>query len=166
MEGHVDAIYVKGAAAAEAARARGAVVGIDLDALPDRRFRVNNGTPRPITVHEDFLEHHFDLVVRFLYQTLRAAEWAKTNLSRIYEILEGETRAGAQGVRLAYRDGFHLSLAPDLSAERLELFGQQKRFQLAHGLLDRDFDEHAWVDARPLEAALARLRAEQQSAAA
>ena len=30
----------------------------------------------------------------------------------------------------------------------------------------RDFDEHAWVDTRPLEAALARLRAEQQSAAA
>jgi hypothetical protein len=28
------------------------VVAVDLDALPDPRFRVNNGTPRPITVHQ------------------------------------------------------------------------------------------------------------------
>jgi hypothetical protein len=27
-------------------------VAVDLDALPDPRFRVNNGTPRPITVHQ------------------------------------------------------------------------------------------------------------------
>ena len=61
---------MKGAAAAEAAKRLGAVVGIDLDKLPERRFRVNNGTPRPITVHQDFIEQHFDLVVRFLEQTL------------------------------------------------------------------------------------------------
>lgn len=166
LEGRIDAIYVKGAAAAEAARARGAVVGIDLDAVPERRLRVNNGTPRPITVHEDFLERHFDLLVRFLHQTLRAAEWAKSNLNGVYDILQGETRSGGEGVRLAYRDGFHLTLAPDLSAERLELFWRQKHFQLTHGLLDADFDEDAWVDTRPLEAAQARLRAEQQRVAA
>jgi hypothetical protein len=42
----------------EAARERGLVVGIDLDGFPDRRTRVNNGTPRPITVHNSFLENH------------------------------------------------------------------------------------------------------------
>jgi ABC-type nitrate/sulfonate/bicarbonate transport system substrate-binding protein len=166
LDEQVDAIYVKGAAAAEAARARGAVIGVDLDALPSRRFRVNNGTPRPITVHQDLLDSHFDLVARFLYQTLRAAEWAKTNLAGVQEILQGETRAGSEGVRLAYRDGFHQSLAPDLSPERLELFWRQKHFQLAHGLLDRDFDGERWIDARPLAAAQARLRAEPQSVAA
>ena len=36
----------------------GLVVGIDLDGFSDRRFRVNNGTPRPITVHERLLEEH------------------------------------------------------------------------------------------------------------
>ncbi len=166
LKGEVDAIYVKGAAAAEAARKHGAVVGIDLDKLSDRRFRVNNGTPRPITVHEHFLENHFDLLVRFLYQTLRAAEWAKTNLSGVYEILQGETRAGSEGVKEAYRDGFHLSLAPDLSRERVELFRRQKDFQLIHGFLDRDFDYDAWIDFRPLEAAHKRLKAEGHSAAA
>jgi ABC-type nitrate/sulfonate/bicarbonate transport system substrate-binding protein len=153
IRGEVDAVYVKGAAAAEAARNAGVVVGIDLDKIPDKRFRVNNGTPRPITVHEDFLENHFDLLVRFLAQTLRAAEWAKTHKDEVLQILQGETRSGTAGVKDAYRDGFHLSLAPDLSSERIELFRQQKNFQLIHGFLDRDFDFDAWIDTRPLQAA-------------
>jgi ABC-type nitrate/sulfonate/bicarbonate transport system substrate-binding protein len=157
IRGEVDAVYVKGASAAEAARKHGAVVGIDLDRLPDRRFRVNNGTPRPITVHEDFLANHFDLLVRFLHQTLRAAEWAKANVDAVRSVLQGETGAGAHGVEEAYRGDFHLSLAPDLSAERVALFRQQKDFQLTHGFLDRDFDYDAWIDHRPITAAQERL---------
>jgi ABC-type nitrate/sulfonate/bicarbonate transport system substrate-binding protein len=157
VRGEVDAVYVKGAAAAEAARAAGVVVGIDLDQLAPR-FRVNNGTPRPLTVHQDLLDKHFELVVRFLYQTLRAAQWASTNLAGVRQILKEETRGSDASVAEAYRDGFHLALAPDLSQERLDLFRLQKNFQLAHGFLDRDVDIDAWVDRRPLEHALRRLR--------
>lgn len=156
--GEVDATYVKGAAAQDGARQLGLEVAIDLDRLPERRFRVNNGTPRPVTVHEDFLENHFDLLVRFLTQTLRAAEWSKTNLAGVSQILQDETGATAEGVAAAYRDGFHLTLAPDLSQERLDLFRQQKEFLLSHGVLDRDFDYDAWVDFRPLEEANRRLQ--------
>ncbi|WP_020656066.1 ABC transporter substrate-binding protein [Massilia niastensis] len=155
--GDVDAVYVKGAAAVDAARAAGVEVGIDLDALPGRRFRVNNGTPRPITVHRDFLEHHFELVVRFLAQTLRAAEWARSHRAEVLAILQAETQAGGDAVATAYREGFHAALAPDLSEERLALFEQQKNFQLAHGFLDRDVDVRAWADHRPLAAAHALL---------
>jgi len=164
IKGEVDAIYVKGASSVDAARQHGAVVGIDIDKLPERRFRVNNGTPRPITVHEDLIENHFDLLVRFLYQTLRAAEWAKTNLAGVHEILQGEARASSEGVAAAYRDGFHLTLAPDLSSERVELFRQQKNFQLTYGILDRDFDFDAWIDHRPLEEARRRLETYQKAA--
>lgn len=153
LKGRVDAVYVKGASAVEAARARGLVVGIDLDRFADRRTRVNNGTPRPITVHESLLENHFDLVVRFLAQTLRAADWAAQNLQGVYDILKGETRAGEEGVTAAYRDGFHRSLHPDLSAERLDLLRIQKTFMWLHGFLDADFDLDAWADPGPLAAA-------------
>lgn len=156
VRGEVDAVYVKGAAAAEAARAAGMVVGIDFDELAPR-FRVNNGTPRPLTVHQDFLDHHFDLLVRFLVQTLRAAEWAKANLDGVRQVLKEETRASDAGVLEAYRKDFHLKLAPDLSPERLDLFRLQKNFQLAYGFLDRDVDVDAWADRRPLEEALRRL---------
>jgi 2'-hydroxybiphenyl-2-sulfinate desulfinase len=164
LDGVVDAIYVKGAPSADAARKFGLVVGIDLDKLPEKRFRVNNGTPRPITVHQHFLDNHYDIVVRFLTQTLRAAEWAKTNLAGVREILQSETGSSAEGVAAAYRDGFHLSLAPDLSAERVELFRQQKNFQFTYGVFERDFDFDAWIDRRPLEEALRRLQEDRVAA--
>lgn len=151
--GEVDAVYVKGASAVDAAKRYGAVAGIDLDSFAERRFRVNNGTPRPITVHEDFLENHFDLLVRFLAQTLRAADWAADNLAGVQAILKSETRSGDEGVATAYRNGFHQSLHPGLSPELLELFRIQKNFTLLHGILDRDFDLDAWADPRPLQAA-------------
>lgn len=157
VRGDVDAVYVKGAAAVEAARAAGVEVGIDLDALPDRRHRVNNGTPRPITVHREFIERHFDLLTRFLAQTLRAADWAARHRDEVRAILQQETQAGGDAVAAAYREDFHTTLAPDLSDERLALFEQQKNFQLAHGFLDRDVDVRAWADPRPLAAARALL---------
>jgi ABC-type nitrate/sulfonate/bicarbonate transport system substrate-binding protein len=153
VAGRVDVVYVKGASAVDLARAAGVVVGIDLDAFPDRGTRVNNGTPRPITVHQDLLDNHFDVVVRFLAQTLRAADWAATHLDEVRDVLKSETRSGDEGVAAAYRNDFHLSLHPDLSAEKLDLFRRQRDFLLAYGFLDRDFDFDAWVDPRPLEAA-------------
>jgi ABC-type nitrate/sulfonate/bicarbonate transport system substrate-binding protein len=163
--GQVDAVYVKGAAAADTVQALGLEVGIHLDRLPERRFRVNNGTPRPITVHQDLVEHHFDLVVRFLYQSLRAAEWARHNLQGVRRVLQGETRGSAEGVAGTYGEGFHRVLHPDLSVERLALFEQQKTFLLLHGFLDRDFDLHTWADARPLAAAWKLLEQDQAAAA-
>ncbi len=64
--GDVDAVYVKGALAVEAARRSGAEVAVELDDLPDPAHRINNGTPRPITVHQDLLDEHPGLVDRFL----------------------------------------------------------------------------------------------------
>lgn len=150
-EGRVDAVYVKGAAAVDAAKRLGVVVAIDLDTLSDRRFRVNNGTPRPITVHEDFLNDHLDLVSRFIAQSLRAADWAKDNEAGVREVLQSETRGSADGVASAYRNDFHKSLHPDLSPERLALFRKQIDFLLLHGFLERDFDLEEWTDRRPLE---------------
>ena len=160
--GEVDAVYVKGASAADAARRLGLVVGIDLDLIAAPRYRINNGTPRPITVHQSLLDNHFELVVRFLAQTLNAAEWAANNRAGLNAILEEETRAGSAGVAEAYRGDFHTTLAPDLSAQRLDDLGVQKDFLYLHGFLERDFAIADWVDARPLQAAhdlLAKRRA-------
>lgn len=156
--GEVDAVYVKGASAIDAAKSAGAVVGIDLDKLPGYEFRVNNGTPRPITVHEDFIEQHFDYLVRFLEQTLRAADWASDNLNGVLDILASETRGSQEAVIEAYSNGFHRTLHPSLAADRLALLESQKKFLWLYGFIAQDFDFSDWVDPRPLEAALA-LRA-------
>lgn len=159
--GKVDAVYVKGAAAVDAARRHGVVGGVDLDKLPEKRFRVNNGTPRPITVHQSLIDDHFDLLVKFLAVTLRAAEWARSNLPALREVLSAEARGSASAVEDAYRDDFHLTLHPDLSNERVALFAEQKKFLWLHGFSDRDFPLEDWIDRRPLEAAYRQLNIRQ-----
>lgn len=156
VAGEVDAVYVKGALAVDLARKAGVVVGIDLDAYPSRLTRVNNGTPRPITVHQDLLDRHFDLVVRFLEVSLRAADWAADNLAAVHDILQSQTFAGAVGVETAYRNNFHRALHPDLSAERIDMLKRQANFLWLHGFLEHSVDVDAWIDPRPLAAAHAR----------
>ncbi len=152
LAGEVDAIYVKGAAALDEARAHGLAVAIDLDALPDPRWRVNNGTPRPITVHQSLLDDHFDLVVRFLAVTLRAADHIASDAGRLREILSFETAGSAGAVEQAYAR-LQEGLRPTLDDDRLALLDQQKRFLFTHGFLDADFTLADWVDPRPLAAA-------------
>ena len=149
-------MYVKGASAVEAATKRGLKVGIDLDKFEDVTSRVNNGTPRPITVHEDLLEDHFDVVVDFLEELFDTADWAQDHLDEVLVILEDETIAGAESVATAFRNNFHKSLHPSLSEDRLELLKQQKDFLWLHGFLERDVDIETWVDHRPLLEVLKR----------
>lgn len=156
--GDVDAVYVKGAVAVEAARRAGAEVAVELDELPDRRFRVNNGTPRPITVHQQLLDDHPDLVARFLAVLLRAADWAAGQPEEVDRILGAETGAGADGVAGAYRPGTHLTLHPDLSAERLALLAAQEAGLRAHGFLPEPVDVAVWADPEPLRRAAALVR--------
>ncbi|MGC5341684.1 ABC transporter substrate-binding protein [Streptomyces sp. AM 4-1-1] len=156
--GDVDAVYVKGALAVEAARRSGAEIAVELDELPDRRFRVNNGTPRPITVHQQLLDDHPGLVDRFLAVLIEAADWAAEQPGEVARILGAETGAGADGVAGAYRPGTHLSLSPDLSADRLALLAQQESALRAHGFLPEPVDVTAWADPEPLRRATALAR--------
>ncbi|MEV4558673.1 ABC transporter substrate-binding protein [Kitasatospora sp. NPDC049285] len=156
-DGRVDAVYVKGALAVEAARRYGAEVAVELDAAADRRTRVNNGTPRPITVHQQLLDDHPELVARFLAVLLRAADWAADRPAEVARILSAETGAGAAGVAGAYAAGGHRTLHLDLSAERLDLLAQQERFLADQGFLAARVDVRAWADPAPLAAARALL---------
>jgi 2'-hydroxybiphenyl-2-sulfinate desulfinase len=155
-DGRADAVYVKGAAGAEAAKLRGLAVGVDLDVYPSRIARVNNGTPRPIIVDESMIEQHFDIVVRFLESTLQAADWAANNPVELGRILERETFSGPDGVRAAYRNDFHRSLHPSLVSERIDLLRLQEEFIFNHGFIKNRVDIDAWIDPRPLQEARTR----------
>ncbi|AUY48929.1 ABC transporter substrate-binding protein [Streptomyces sp. CB01881] len=163
-DGTVDAVYVKGALAVEAARRIGAEVAVELDTVPERRTRVNNGTPRPITVHQRLLDDHPELVARFLTVLLEAADWAADHPAEVGRILQAETGAGAEGVTGAYAAGSHRTLHLDLSGERLDLLAQQERFLHRHGFLDAPVDVRAWTDPEPLR--VARELLERRRAAA
>lgn len=154
-DGTVDAVYVKGAVAVEAAAAHGAVTGIDLDAFDDPAVRINNGTPRPVTVHQDLLDRHPDLVVRFLRVLVEAADWAGSHPGDLARILAAETGAGPAGVAGAYRGAGSADLHLDLSDHRLELLARQERFLHGQGFLAAPVDVAAWAVPEPLAAARA-----------
>lgn len=153
--GDVDAVYVKGAVAVEAARQAGAEVAVELDDLPDPAHRINNGTPRPITVHQDLLDEHPGLVDRFLAVLLRAADWAADRPDEVDRILGAETGAGAEGVAGAYLPGTHRTLHLDLTPRRLALLAAQERALRAHGFLPEAVDIESWADPAPLRRAAA-----------
>lgn len=157
--GRVDAVYVKGAAAAQAAARLHLEVGIDLDAFPSRLARVNNGTPRPIIVHQHMIDHHPEMVERFLEQSLRAADWAANNPVELRTIIAQETLANVDAVDAAYRNNFHRALHPDLCEERVEMLKIQAHFLWLHGFLESPVDVEDWICAKPLRAVLARRKA-------
>ncbi|HEX7856932.1 MAG TPA: ABC transporter substrate-binding protein [Sphingobium sp.] len=150
--GRVDAVYVKCSAAAEAASRLGLEVAIDLDAYPSRLARINNGTPRPIVVHQHMIDHHGDLVELFLQQSLRAADWAAKNPGELKPIIAEETFSGLAGVNAAYRKDFHRSLYPDLSQDRIEMLKTQARFLWIHGFIETPVDVDEWICRGPLDA--------------
>lgn len=159
LAGTVDAIYVKGARGRDAAREHGLRVAVDLDTSTTPRGRVNNGTPRPITVHERLLAEHPEVVEEFLVRSLDAAAWAATDLTGVRELLARETFAEGPGVEDAYGSALHLGLAPTLDAERLDLLAVQEQFLYTHGFLAGRVDVADWTDPAPLERALATVTA-------
>ncbi|MFB9836892.1 ABC transporter substrate-binding protein [Actinoallomurus acaciae] len=154
-EGRVDAVYTKGAVAVEAAARHGAEVAVDLDSFADRRSRVNNGTPRPITVDQRLLDDHPDLVVRFLAVLLGAADWAANRPAEVARILQTETGSGPAGVAGAYRGHYHRGLHADLDDLRLTLLAEQEEFLRRHGFHDNPVDVTTWADPAPLAKARA-----------
>nr|WSX74570.1 ABC transporter substrate-binding protein [Streptomyces sp. NBC_00899] len=153
VRGEVDAVYAKGPAALDHAAQAGAVIGIDLDDHPDPACRVNNGTPRPITVHERTLAEHPWAVSLFLAQTLRAADWAAQHRDDVLRMLAADSGGSAEAAARTHRGDFHRRLAPDLSENRLHLLDRQKEFLVSHGFVPHDFPLADWVAPQPLRAA-------------
>ncbi|MFG1878107.1 ABC transporter substrate-binding protein [Sphaerisporangium sp. NPDC049003] len=155
--GDIDAVYVKGAAAVEAAARYGLHVAIDLDGHPDQRVRINDGTVRPITVDQLLLDVRPDVVARFLRVLLDAAEWASAYPDQALT-LSGDAARPPGAHRLP-------DLTIDLSAERLGLLAEQERFLWTHGFLESAVDVGSWADHTPLASAHARRRTYQEQTA-
>ena len=150
LKGQVDAIYVKDVRGAEVAHLLDARVVIDLGFHPERWVRVNNCTPRPLTVNTLFLCQHPDLVRRFLGRIASVDSWARRNPGQALTHIARETNWSEAWVRFAYGDKLHESLGVNLADESVRALGQLKDFLLAQNFIQRDFDLNQWIDPAPL----------------
>ncbi|MBO1325574.1 ABC transporter substrate-binding protein [Acetobacter sp. TBRC 12305] len=153
LSGQADAIYTKGAQAVALQREHGLRIIADINAFTDKTLKINNGTPRPVTVDRLFARTRPDLVARYLAVLQRAALWAKTHEQQVFEIVGRETSTTASAAQAAYGAGLPHSLEIRLNPEWINALEIQKNFLLQHGFLKADFDIHSWIDARPLQEA-------------
>ena len=152
--GDVDVIYAKGAVAVDAVTSlRGPGRHRTRSVTWQPQFRINNGTPRPITAHQELLDTRPEVVERFLAVLLQAAQWGREHPDEITSVLAEETGADLQGAAGAYSENEPGRLRTDADTRTGELPDRQKDFLLAHGFLAGDFDVDQWVDEKPLLAA-------------
>lgn len=155
FDGRVDAVFLRQASGLSLFREHGdklrELVRLTEEADPLRR--INNGTPRPVTVHRSFLDQHRDLVVRYLGVLLRAADWAERNPAEALDALTREDGRSDREIIAATFPRYATSLWPRLSREYVDGLGAQKDFLYRWGFLEADFAIEDWIDRGPLEEA-------------
>jgi ABC-type nitrate/sulfonate/bicarbonate transport system substrate-binding protein len=150
IRGEVDAIYVKGVLGLETARLIGALVIAETGSHPDPKVRINNGTPRTLTVDADLIEKRPDLVARFLARVVDAGDWAAAHPDETFAYIARETSSSPEWARRAYGADAPAKLATFLSEEAIDALADFKDFLFEQGFLEQDFDARAWIDPGPL----------------
>ena len=149
----VDAIFLKGAQAAQVAHQFGLHTVIDTGIHPEPLIRANNGTPRTLTVDAHLLDQHFDSAVAIVGQVLRAEDWAHANPEDTRRFLARETNSSEYWVSAAYGQDAHLRIRTELSDTSVAGLQDFSDFLHRWDFLPAPVDVRAWIDARPFEAA-------------
>ena len=161
VRGEVDAIFVKGAEGVLVANLIGAQIVSEFGRHPDPRVRINNGTPRTLTVDAALAGQRPDLVVELLRVVQRAGRWAEAHPDETLRFVAREIATSEEAILASNGPDVHRHLDISLKPELIDAIGYFKDFLLEWGFLAADFSLADWVDQRPLAALLA-----QQSAAA
>jgi len=162
--GEVDAVFVRFAQGYQWSQDARFRELLNINTLPDHIQRVNNGTPRLITVDRDFLDQRPDVVVRYLAVLLETAEWAAQNQDAVLELLQQDNaHLNRESILAAHGGDVHTWFEPKLIFEYVAGLEAQKNFLLAQGWLANDFDVRSWVESWPLARAH-KLVAERRAA--
>jgi ABC-type nitrate/sulfonate/bicarbonate transport system substrate-binding protein len=155
LAGEVDAVFLRFARGYRASQDPRFHEVININTHPDPLVRVNNGTPRPVTVDRAFLERHPELAVRYLAVLLRTAAWAGNHPRESAEWLAADSGGfGVEEVWGSHGQKVHQSFAPSLSPRYVEGLEAQKNFLRDWGFLQADFDIRDWIVAEPLAEAV------------
>lgn len=149
--GEVDAIFLRFAHGYRLSQDPRFHQVININALPDHLLRVNNGTPRPVTVDRAFLDNHPELVVRYLAVLLETAEWAKENPDEVIELLrEDGSDITREEIIGSHGNDLHLHFDPKLIPEYVLGLEVQKDFLHRWKYLNKDFSVRTWIEFWPL----------------
>lgn len=126
----------------------------DLRAALQIADRVNNSTPRLLTVSESLVRDHPEAVAAYVGALVSAARWAQADPAAAAGAIAVEAGIRREDIARCYEPRFADKLMPDLSDAFLEALEVMKAFLLRRGYIARDFDVTAWIDREPLRRAL------------
>lgn len=159
LRGEVDAIFLKGAHAAQLVHHFGLKVVIDTGSHPDPLVRSNNGTPRTLSVDQHLIDNHFDSAVRLVELVLRADQWAWAHPEETRQFLARETNSNDFWVRTAYGEDAHLRLKTNFDELSISALQDFTHFLHRWKFIPNVVDVREWIDTRPYEAASASVNA-------
>ena len=151
--GEIDAFFVKGAEGVTIANLIGARVVVSTGFHPDPKIRINNGTPRPLTVDAKFADERPDLVAELVATVQRVADWANNNPGEAVRSIAREIGISEDAVLAANGPQVHRHLVLDLDPAEIDAISHFKDFLYQWKFIPADFDVQSWVDPRPLAAA-------------
>lgn len=150
--GEIDAFFVKGAEGVTVANLLGARVVVSTGFHPDPKIRINNGTPRPLTVDATFADERPDLVAELVSSMQRVSQWANDNPQDAVRFIAREIGVSEDAVLAANGPDVHRQLVLDLDPAEVDAISHFKDFLLEWKFIPADFDVHDWIDPRPLAA--------------
>jgi ABC-type nitrate/sulfonate/bicarbonate transport system substrate-binding protein len=158
--GEIDAFFVKGAEGVVTANLIGAHVVAEFGFHADPKIRVNNGTPRPLTVDATFADERPDLVAQLILAVDRASQWAAEHPAETVRFIAREIGVSEDAVWSANGPEVHRHLTLTLEDDQIAAIAHFKDFLRDWGFIENDFDVSSWIDHRPLELSRQRQAAE------
>lgn len=150
--GQIDAFFVKGAEGVTVANLIAAQVVVSTGFHPDPKIRINNGTPRPLTVDATFADQRPDLVAELVATVQRVADWANDNPGEAVRFIAREIGVSEEAVLAANGPDVYRNLRLDLDPAELDALSHFKDFLLQWKFIPEDFDVQDWADPRALSA--------------
>jgi len=150
--GQIDAFFVKGAEGVTVANLIAAQVVVSTGFHPAPKIRINNGTPRPLTVDATFADERPDLVAELGATVQRVADWANDNPGEAVRFIAREIGVSEEAVLAANGPDVYRNLRLDLDPAELDALSHFKDFLLQWKFIPEDFDVQDWADPRALSA--------------
>lgn len=145
IKGDVDAIFLKGAHAVQIAHDFALYTIIDIGSHPDPILRSNNGTPRTLTVDEDFLSHYPQQAQSIVDAVLEAEQWAHIHADETHRYLAKECNSSEQWVYAAYGADAHLKLKTNFDETSVLALQDLSDFLYRWKFIPQQIDVKQWL---------------------
>lgn len=157
LRGEVDAIFLKGAHAAQIAQDFDLHVIFDVGSHPNPLVRANNGTPRTLTVDEQLLNNHGDYVADIVEQVLKAEAWSKQHPEETRQYLARESNSSEYWVVKAYGDDAHLRLNTNFDPLSVQALQDLSDFLYRWQFIPQQISVQDWISSSAYEQAQQRF---------